>query len=48
MLWTPLLCLLVLWLLGAMTQIGGSHSGVLLVVALVVFLIELLSRRRVV
>ncbi|HTG16680.1 MAG TPA: lmo0937 family membrane protein [Blastocatellia bacterium] len=47
MLWTILMILLVLWLLGLMGQVGGAFIHLLLVVALVVFLIQLLSGRRV-
>ena len=47
MLWTILMILLVLWLLGLMGQVGGAFIHLLLVVALVVFLFQLLSGRRV-
>ena len=47
MLWTILIILLVLWMLGLMGQVGGGFIHLLLVVALVVFLIQLLSGRRV-
>ena len=47
MLWTILMILLVLWLLGLIGQVGGAFIHLLLVVALVVFLIQLLSGRRV-
>ena len=47
MLWTILIILLVLWMLGLIGQVGGGFIHLLLVVALVVFLIQLLSGRRV-
>jgi hypothetical protein len=46
MLWTILVILLVLWLLGLVAHIGGSLIHLLLVVALVVFVINLLTGRR--
>lgn len=47
MLWTILVILLVLWLLGFLTSIGGDLIHLLLVVALVVLVVQLLSGRRV-
>jgi hypothetical protein len=44
MLWTILVILLVLWLLGFLTHMGGSLIHVLLVVAVVVLVIRLLRR----
>jgi hypothetical protein len=46
MLWTILVVLLVLWLLGLVAHIGGGLIHLLLVVALVIFVINLLSGRR--
>ena len=46
MLWTVLVVLLVLWLLGFGLHIGGGLIHLLLVVALVVLVINLLSARR--
>ena len=46
MLWTILVVLMVLWLLGFSLHIAGSLIHVLLVVALVVFVINLVSGRR--
>jgi hypothetical protein len=46
MLWTILVILLVLWLLGLVANIGGGLIHLLLVVALVIFLINLLTGRR--
>ncbi|MEA2206972.1 MAG: hypothetical protein QOE77_3748 [Blastocatellia bacterium] len=45
MLWTLLVILLVLWLIGAIANVGPLIH-LLLVVALVVFLINLLTGRR--
>ena len=46
MLWTILVILLVLWLLGLIANIGGGVIHLLLVVALVIFVINLLTGRR--
>ncbi|WP_419807208.1 lmo0937 family membrane protein [Sphingomonas sp.] len=46
MLWTVVVILLVLWLLGFAVHIGGSLIHLLLVVALVVGLIQLFTGRR--
>lgn len=46
MLWTILVVLLVLWLIGLIAQIGGGLIHLLLVVALIVFVINLLTGRR--
>jgi hypothetical protein len=46
MLWTILVILLIMWLLGFSLHIGGSLIHVLLVVGLVVLVINLLSGRR--
>jgi hypothetical protein len=48
MLWTIIGVLLILWLLGFGFSIGGSLIHLLLVVALIVFVINLVSNRRVV
>jgi hypothetical protein len=45
MLWTILLILLVLWVLGLVFNVAGSLIHLLLVVALVVFVIGLLRGR---
>ncbi len=45
MLWTIVGVLLVLWLLGLVANIGGALIHVLLVVAVVVFLFNLITRR---
>ncbi|HYE66794.1 MAG TPA: lmo0937 family membrane protein [Pyrinomonadaceae bacterium] len=46
MLWTILVVLLVLWLIGLLADIGGGLIHLLLVVALIVFVINLLTGRR--
>jgi hypothetical protein len=46
MLWTILVILLVLWLLGLVANVGGGLIHLLLVVALVIFVINLLTGRR--
>ena len=46
MLWTVLVVLLILWLLGFSLHIGGGLIHLLLVVGLVILVINLLSGRR--
>jgi hypothetical protein len=46
MLWTILVILLVLWLVGLLSNVGGGLIHLLLVVAAVVLVINLLSGRR--
>jgi len=46
MLWTILVILFVLWLLGFSFHVGGSLIHLLLVIALVVLVINLLTGRR--
>lgn len=46
MLWTILVILMVLWLVGLIGNIGGGMIHLLLVVAVIVFLFNLLSGRR--
>ncbi len=46
MLYTIVVILLVLWLLGFAIHIGGSLIHLLLVVAVVVFLYQLITSRR--
>jgi hypothetical protein len=48
MLWTIVVLLLILWLLGFTMHIAGGLIHVLLVIALVVIVLRLLSGRRVV
>ena len=46
MLWTIIVILVVLWLLGFSFQIGGSLIHILLVIALVVLVFNLITGRR--
>jgi hypothetical protein len=46
MLWTILVILLVLWLLGFAMDVAGGLIHLLLVIAVVVFIVNLLSGRR--
>ncbi len=46
MLWTVIVVLIVLWLLGFIGQVGGSLIHILLVIALIVFIFNMLSGRR--
>jgi hypothetical protein len=46
MLWTILVILLVLWLVGLLANVGGGLIHLLLVVAVVVLVINLLTGRR--
>ena len=46
MLWTILVILLILWLLGFSFHIAGAFIHLLLVVALIVLLIQLITGRR--
>jgi hypothetical protein len=48
MLWTIVVLLLILWLLGFTMHVAGGLIHILLVVALVVIVLRLLSGRRVV
>jgi hypothetical protein len=47
MLWTVVVLLLILWLLGFTMHVAGGLIHVLLVIALVVIVLRLLSGRRV-
>ena len=46
MLWTIIVILLVLWVLGFATSAVGNLVHLLLVIALVIFVIQLLTGRR--
>ena len=46
MLWTLLVIVLILWLLGFSFHIAGSLIHLLLVVALIILLIQLITGRR--
>ncbi len=47
MLWTILVILLVLWLLGFIAHVGGALIHLLLVVALIVLIVNLIKSRNV-
>ena len=46
MLWTILVILVILWLLGFLTHVGGGLIHLILVVALIILVIQLLTGRR--
>ncbi|MFI5202035.1 MAG: lmo0937 family membrane protein [Candidatus Kapaibacterium sp.] len=46
MLWTIIAVLLVLWVLGIITSIGGGLIHLLLVLAVILLLVRLISGRR--
>lgn len=46
MLWTILVIIIILWLLGFLTHMGGNLVHLLLVIALVVLIIQLVTGRR--
>ncbi len=46
MLWTILVILLVLWTIGLVAEVGGGLIHLLLVIAGIVFLVQLLTGRR--
>ena len=46
MLWTVIVVLVVLWLLGFSLNIGAGLIHLLLVIAVIVFVVQLLSGRR--
>ena len=46
MLWTIVIILVVLWLLGYLVHIGGSLINLLLVIAVIVVIINLIQGRR--
>jgi uncharacterized protein DUF5670 len=46
MLWTIVGILIILWLIGLVASIGGGLIHLLLVVAVIVFVVQLLSGRR--
>lgn len=46
MLWTILVIIIILWLLGFLTHLGGGLIHLLLVVALIVLIIQLVTGRR--
>jgi hypothetical protein len=46
MLWTILVILIVLWLIGFLMKLGGGLIHLILVVALIVLIIQLVTGRR--
>jgi hypothetical protein len=46
MLWTIVVVLVILWLIGLLGHIGGGLIHILLVVALVVFIYNMITGRR--
>ncbi len=46
MLWTIIAVLVVLWLLGFIAHIGGGLIHILLVIALIVFIYNMITGRR--
>lgn len=46
MLWTILVVVLILWLLGFVSQVGGNLIHILLVIAVILLAFNLLSGRR--
>jgi hypothetical protein len=46
MLWTLLVILVVLWLLGLLTNVAGGLIHILLVIALIVLIYQLITGRR--
>ena len=46
MLWTIIVILVVLWLLGLIANIGGGLIHLLLVVAVIIFIYNLIAGRR--
>jgi len=47
MLWTIVVVLVVLWLLGFITATGGSLIHILLVIALILIVVQLLQGRKI-
>lgn len=48
MLWTLIVILFLLWLVGFATSVGGGLIHILLVAAVILFIVNLLTGRRVV
>ena len=46
MLWTILVIILILWLIGFLAKLGGSLIHLLLIVAVVVLVLQLVTGRR--
>jgi len=47
MLWTIAVILIILWLLGFLTSLGGGLIHILLVIALIVIVVQLMQGRRI-
>ena len=47
MLWTILVIILILWLIGFLAKVGGALIHLLLIVAVVVLVLQLVTGRRV-
>ena len=47
MLWTIVAILLILWLLGFLTSVGGGLIHVLLVIAVIVIVVRLIQGRKI-
>ena len=45
MIWTILAVLVILWLLGLLTSVGGAAIHLLLVIALIVFVVDFMRGR---
>jgi len=46
MLWTILVIILILWLVGFLAQVGGGFVHLLLLVALIVLILQMVTGRR--
>lgn len=46
MIWTIIAILVVLWLLGFLTHIGGNLIHIILVIAVIVLIVNLITGRR--
>ena len=47
MLWTILVILLILWLLGFLSHVGGGLIHILLVIAVIVLVVRLIQGRKI-
>ncbi len=47
MLWTIVAILLILWLLGLLTSVGGGLIHILLVIAVIVIVVRLIQGRKI-
>lgn len=46
MLWTIIVILVILWLLGVVINIGGAFIHILIVAAIIIFIYNLITRNR--